>query len=219
MKRSQSSERPAAACTACAGRRADIEAAAADAGFPFATVDWVSGALTFAGSFVRKGAQTSHVDAAEICRRLVADLPGRNPAQLRSALDATGIRSSRDIGRIVYSLVAVGRCQTSASDSEDDFASIFGEDEIDAYVLHAASGRARDWPVVIKPWLVGALCAAGTGLVVAGAEARSDPGVIWFWAGSALLTAGWLLSSIWNPAPMRFGMPWSKLKPRENIGD
>lgn len=202
----------ASMCAACAARREKLEAIAAKTGFPFDTVNWVSGAMAFVGKYQRKGASTPHVSAAELCRMLVADLDERDPVRLSASLESIGIRSSRDIGRIVYALIEADLCHPDKDDSESDFASIFEQDEIESYLERAGLSRERDWPVTIKSAIVLLFYLAGASLAIAGTQAAANRNLLWI--GSVLLTAGWAITKLRYPKPMRFGLPWSMLELR-----
>jgi len=199
-------------CPRCMERAACIESVAASAGVPVATVQWIAGALNFIGSYQRKGAIGHHVDAAVFCRMLLADFGLRDAERLRAALQANGIRSSRDIGRVVYAMIDAGLCTPDENDSEEDFAGIFEADELDAYLDRSGLRHARDWPAATKRAVVLGCCIGGAIVCVAASQrAEWRQGI---WLGSALLSAGWLLQRWLRTKPQRFGLPWSTLERR-----
>ena len=208
----QETAHDASACPRCTERRACIESIAAACGVPVHTIEWISAALNFSGTYRRKGGATDDVDAAELCRMLLADFNEGDPARLRAALAASGIRSSRDIGRIVYAMVDAGLCAAGESDAQQDFDAIFEADDLAGYLDRSGLRRARDWPVAIKSALVMGCTLGGAALAIAGSQR-----VAWsqgLWIGSALLGAGWLLSIGYRPRPRRFGLAWSTLERR-----
>jgi hypothetical protein len=199
-------------CPRCTERVVCIASVAASTGVPVATVEWIAGAFNFIALYQRKAAITHHVDAAELCRMLLADFGQRDPARLREALKAGGIRSSRDIGRIVYAMVGAGLCAADESDSEGDFAGLFESDDLAAYLDRNDLGDGRDWPVAIKRALVLGCCVGGAVVSIAASQRAEWAHGIWL--GSALLGAGWLLYRWRGPRPRRFGMAWSTLERR-----
>ncbi|MEP7042907.1 MAG: hypothetical protein ABI843_07580 [Dokdonella sp.] len=201
-----------ATCPNCAQRRARIESIAADTGFPVGTVAWVAGAVHFIGTWQRKGASKRHVDAAELCRMLIADFGERDPVRLRSTLESIGVRSSRDIGRIVYALVEAGLCEEAENDSEQDFADLFELDDLAGYLDRSGLRMARDWPVAIKRAIVLAVYLCGAALTIVGSQSAAR--AHWVWIGCALFTVGWAISALRYPRPQRFGIAWSTLQLR-----
>jgi len=132
--------------------------------------------------------------------------------RLRAALQANGIRSSRDIGRVVYAMIDAGLCTPDENDSEEDFAGIFEADELDAYLDRSGLRHARDWPAATKRAVVLGCCIGGAIVCVAASQrAEWRQGI---WLGSALLSAGWLLQRWLRTKPQRFGLPWSTLERR-----
>jgi uncharacterized repeat protein (TIGR04138 family) len=196
-------------CASCAEREANLETVAEKTGIPASTVRWISGALGFLGRYVRKGSADHHADASELCRMLVADIGERRAAALSLQLESLGIRSSRDIGRVVYAMVEAGLCVQSERDSESDFASIFDTDDIGAYLKQSGLDELRDWPQSLKSVLVWIFYLGGSGLLIA----RYEGGLIDMPVGiaGALIFLGWVISSTPYPKPMRFGRPWSTL--------
>ena len=137
-------------CAACGQRKAVIDGIATRLGYPDTTVAWIAGAVLFAGTHERKGIGRMHVDAAELCRMLVADFDERDPARIAVRLGDMGLASSRDIGRIVYALIEADLCQAGENDRKDDFDAIF--DRVKAAELaygsapeSADNGRLYDW--------------------------------------------------------------------------
>jgi uncharacterized repeat protein (TIGR04138 family) len=196
-------------CTICAEREANLEAVAKKTGMPASTVKWISGALGFLGRYMRKGSVDHHADAAELCRMLVADIGERRAPALSLRLDSLGIRSSRDIGRVIHAMVEAGLCVQSERDGESDFASIFDTDDIGAYLKQSGLDELRDWPQLLKSVLVWIFYIGGSGLLVA----RYEGGLIGMPVGiaGALIFLGWVISITPYPRPMRFGRPWSSL--------
>jgi uncharacterized repeat protein (TIGR04138 family) len=192
-----------------------LEAVAADTGIALDTVRWINHALTFLGCYRRKGVLDHHVNAAEFCRMLIADISTRNPEQVRAVLEANGIASGRDVGRVVYALVGVGLCNQGEGDSESDFASIFERDDIEGYLQRSGVRAQRDWPMTIKSAVMWTFYSVGVALAVTRNELRWNHTPIW--VASALILAGWLVSKIRYPRRMRFGLPWSTLEPRRSL--
>jgi uncharacterized repeat protein (TIGR04138 family) len=201
------------ACT-CATRAEKLAAIAERTGKPLATVRWISDALAFAGRYRRRDVAEFHVDAAELCRMLVADLGQRRPDALRDWLVSLGIQSSVDVGRIVYAMVDAGLCNASADDRESDFATIFHADDIERYFRDSGVFTARDWPATIKSAVVWAFYLGGLAILVLRSQLHSVPNSTAI--GGTLIGVGWLLSKLRFPRPMRFGWPWSTLELRRS---
>jgi uncharacterized repeat protein (TIGR04138 family) len=199
------------ACT-CAARVEQLAAIAERTGKPLATVRWISDALTFAGRYRRKDVAKLHVDAAELCRMLIADLGQRRPDALRDWLVSLGIQSSTDVGRIVYAMVDAGLCNASADDKESDFANIFHADDIEHYFRDSGAFAARDWPATIKSAVVWAFYIGGLAILVLRPQVHSGPNSTAI--GGMLVGVGWLLSKLRFPRPARFGWAWSTLELR-----
>ena len=203
--------------TGCERRSATLDDIATRLGYPPATVTWIAGALFFVGRYERKGAGTGHVDAAELCRMLVADFDEREPAQVVARLGDMGLNSSRDIGRIVYALVDAELCQAGENDRELDFDAIFDRETADRYVADVVGKRPRDWPVIAKQVAIVALLVAGLAVVEIGGRNQA--------AWSSAFVASWLFGIAWLlwrlrwPRPMRFGLPWSRVRLRRAAGD
>ena len=77
----------------------------------------------------RKGrnsvAATRHVSGRDLCeaaRELALDLYGRLAL---TVLEGWGLRSTSDLGEIVYNLIASGDFEQSPEDSRDDFADVY----------------------------------------------------------------------------------------------
>jgi uncharacterized repeat protein (TIGR04138 family) len=192
-----------------------LETVAVDTGMSLDTVRWIDHALTFLGCYQRKGVADHHVNAADFCRMLIADISTRNPEQLRAVLEANGIASSRDIGRVVYALIGIGLCNQSERDSESDFASLFERDDIEGYLQRSGVLAQRDWPMTIKSAVMWTFYSVGVALAVTRNEFSWNHTPIW--VASALILAGWLVSKIRYPRQMRFGLPWSTLEPRRRL--
>lgn len=199
------------ACTGAA-RTEKLAAVAERTGKPPATVRWISDALDFAGRYRRKDDPGLHVDAAELCRMLIADLGLRRPDALRDWLVSLGIHSSVDVGRIVYAMVDAGLCNASADDAESDFATIFHADDIERYFRDSGVFAERDWAATIKSAMVWAFYLAGLAILVLRPQLHSSPNSTAI--GGALIGVGWLLSKLRFPRPMRFGWAWSTLELR-----
>ncbi|MBA8888649.1 putative repeat protein (TIGR04138 family) [Dokdonella fugitiva] len=198
-----------ARCDACLRREAAIDGVAARSGCPRDTVAWIAGAVTFVGAWQRKDATSAHVDAAELCRMLVADLPARTPREVRVQLEAMGLATSRDIGRVVYALIDAGLCTPDDRDREEHFAAIYDGATIEAYAAHVLATRPRDLPRIARNV---ATCVAGAAGALILAITRQPPTAsIASASGAALLGIAWLLSR-GRPARMRFGLPWSTLR-------
>jgi len=200
-------------CAASDQRKAAIGDIATRLGYPNATVTWIAGALLFVGRYERKDAATTHVDAIELCRMLVADFDESDPARIAVLLSDMGLNSSRDIGRIVYALVDAGLCQAGEKDSENDFDAIFDRDTADRFATEVLAVRPFDWPVLAKQAVMGVLLIAGVAVVEVGRRNQ--------WGSSSAFVAGsifgisWLLWRLRWPRPMRFGLSWNRLRPRE----
>lgn len=203
--------------TACERRSATLDDIATRLGYPPATVMWIAGALFFVGKYERKGAGTGHVDAAELCRMLVADFDEREPAQVAARLGDMGLNSSRDIGRIVYALVDAELCQIGENDRELDFDAVFDRETADRYVADVLGKRPRDWPVIAKQTAIVALLVAGLAVVEIGG--RNQAAWSSAFVASGLFGIAWLLWRLRWPWPMRFGLPWSRVRPRRAAGD
>jgi len=203
--------------TACEQLKATLDDIATRLGYPPATVAWIKGALAFVGRYERKDAGTRHVDAAELCRMLVADFDEREPARVAAWLRDMGLNSSRDIGRIVYALIDAGLCQAGENDSEDDFDAIFDRETADRYAADVLGKRPRDWPIIAKQIAIGVLLAAGLAVVeIFGHNQAAWPSAF---VASSLFCIAWLLWRSHWPRPMRFGLSWSRLRPRRAASD
>lgn len=202
---------------ACEQRKATLDDIAARLGYPIVTVRWIAGALLFVGRYERKGAGTGHVDAAELCRMLVADFDEREPARVVARLGDMGLNASRDIGRIVYALVDAGLCQADENDREEDFDAIFDRETADRYAADVLGKRPRDWPVIGKHVAIVVLLAAGLAVFeVGGRSPMAWPSAL---VASSLFGIAWLLWRLRWPRPMRFGVSRSRLRPRSAASD
>lgn len=199
-------------CDACTRRAAAIDAIAARTGHPHATVAWIAGAITFVGTWQRTDAANTHVDAAELCRMLVADLSAGTPRDARAELEAMGLPTSREIGRVVYALIDAGLCVADERDDERDFAAIYDAVTIETYAARVLDTRPRDVPVLVKHVIVCVLGVAGA--VVLAASPGQPSASTWRTCGVAVLGLAWLAWRWPRPAAMRFGLKWSTLRMR-----
>jgi uncharacterized repeat protein (TIGR04138 family) len=197
-------------CAACGQRKAVIDGIATRLGYPDTTVAWIAGAVLFAGTHERKGIGRMHVDAAELCRMLVADFDERDPVRIAVRLGDMGLASSRDIGRIVYALIEADQCQAGDNDRKDDFDAIFDRDTVDRYAAEVLGNRSRDWPVIAKQVAIFALVIAGLAIVEVGKRSQAFPSPVAI--ASSMFGIAWLLSLLRWPRPMRFGLPWNRLR-------
>ena len=81
------------------------------------------------GYTVHKMERSGHVSGRELCEGL-SEFALRQFGRLaRTVLESWGIRSSEDIGEIVFSMVEVGLLRKTENDSRDDFAAALDFDE------------------------------------------------------------------------------------------
>jgi uncharacterized repeat protein (TIGR04138 family) len=178
-------------------------------GYPQPTVAWVSGAITFASCYRRKGAAPRHVSAAELCRMPIADLKPRAPGYVRMTLEGLGIQSSVDVGKIVYALIDAGLCASNENDSQRDFDGVFERDRIEDFIRGTGLDHQRDVPAMAKTLLTTVLYGAGAVLVICASRTLDRR---FYWVGMVVWIAAWLISRSAYGRPMRFGIPWSELK-------
>lgn len=189
-----------------------LDEVAVATGMPLETVRWIADAIRFTGAYRRRAFDTAGISAGELCRMLVADIDARDAAGIRMTLERLGISSSRDIGRIVYSLIDVDLCRQSDGDRQVDFDGVFETADIETYLRSSGVDHLRDVPMLLKSAVVWMFYLGGLGLWVGRSlvSGRSVP--VWF--GGALIGIGWLVYRLPYPKPMRFGWPWSTLERR-----
>jgi len=98
------------------------------------------------GYTVQRSGRVGHVSGQELCKGLAAYALGQFGRLARSVLESWGIRSSEDIGEIVFRMVEVGLLRKTAEDRREDFADALDFDEaLDrGFELHLASGEDDD---------------------------------------------------------------------------
>ena len=199
------------------GRAQLLDEVAAATGMPLETARWIADAIRFTGAYRRRAFDTAGISAGELCRMLVADIDARDAAGIRMTLERLGIASSRDIGRIVYSLIDVDLCRQSDGDRREDFDGVFETTDIESYLRRSGIDRLRDTPMRLKSAFVWMFYLAGVGVWVGCALVRggSAPAGL----GGALVGVGWVVSRLPYPRPMRFGWPWSTLVRRQHRGN
>src|ERR1700761_4833759 len=131
-----------------AKRQERFDAIAARTRYPASTIGWISGALTFIGVYQRRDRDSHHIGAAGLCRMLIADCELYSAPALRERLEHLGIRSSIDIGNIVYELIAEGMCTAGENDSKSDFDTLFNAENFDSYI--ASLQLRRDGRRVVR---------------------------------------------------------------------
>ena len=81
------------------------------------------------GYTVQRAARSGHVSGRELCEGL-SEFALRQFGRLaRTVLESWGIRSSEDIGEIVFNMVEVGLLRKTEEDSREDFAGVLDFDE------------------------------------------------------------------------------------------
>ena len=104
---------------------------AAGLGVPVAAValvDSVTGLMAWHAANAGM-AEVPDVGAAGFCRLLRARVREEFGSSGAAVLRGWGLARSEDIGRIVFALVAAGRLEAGAEDSEADFAGLFAVDD------------------------------------------------------------------------------------------
>lgn len=84
-----------------------------------------------------------HVKGAELALACRDHALGQYGLMARQVLDFWGIRRTEDLGRIVYTLVAVGLLVTQPGDREEDFEAVFDFDEVFATTYEWSGMRSR----------------------------------------------------------------------------
>jgi uncharacterized repeat protein (TIGR04138 family) len=115
-------------------RRRPFEAVAGSIGYPVDAVMFVHDAM---GAVLRGAGQPAsdrrnHVTAADVCRA-VREYAGWYFNDREEALDLLAewnLRSSDDVGRVVYGMVKAGLMATSPQESPDDFHGVFTLDNL-----------------------------------------------------------------------------------------
>jgi len=87
---------------------------------------FVSDAL---GYTVRRTGRAGHVSGPELCEGLAEFALGQFGRLARSVIESWGIRSSADIGEIVFNMVDVGLLRKTDEDRREDFADALDFDE------------------------------------------------------------------------------------------
>jgi uncharacterized repeat protein (TIGR04138 family) len=114
-------------------RRRPFEALAASVGYPVDAVMFVRDALRWVEATGRPHPDGRlHATALDVCRG-VRDYAARYFNDQAEALDLLAewkLRSSEDVGRIIYGMVEAGLLKTSRQDSPCDFDSLFVLDDL-----------------------------------------------------------------------------------------
>jgi len=94
------------------------------------------------GYTVQRSGRAGHVSGPELCEGLAEFALGQFGRLARSVLESWGIRSSQDIGEIVFNLVDVGLLRKTDEDRREDFADALDFDEAfdRGFELHLSSG-------------------------------------------------------------------------------
>lgn len=81
---------------------------------------------TIRGSQKARIKESGHVTGAELCRGLRDHALEQFGPMVPTILETWGIRSTRDIGEMVFNLIAAGAFSKSDTDTLDDFEGIYG---------------------------------------------------------------------------------------------
>jgi uncharacterized repeat protein (TIGR04138 family) len=95
------------------------------------------------GYTVQRSGRVGHVTGQELCEGLAEFALGQFGRLARSVLEGWGIRSSEDIGEIVFRMVEVGLLRKTEEDRREDFVGALDFDEAfdRGFELHLASGE------------------------------------------------------------------------------
>jgi len=96
---------------------------------------------------VQRAGRVGHVSGPELCEGLAEFALGQFGRLARAVLDSWGIRSSEDIGEIVFNMVDAGLLRKTDEDRREDFADALDFDEAfdRGFELHL-SPRDNDAP-------------------------------------------------------------------------
>lgn len=169
------------------------------------TIDWVRasmGVLSSRQANRESSSQGTHISAKDVCRALVRDLCRLYKEPPEKSLNDLKIKSSQDIGRIVFGLVDKGLIAASKDDRKEDFADIFVTSDIEAFIRREGIKKNRlnlefVWRKTM--WL---FYIAGT-IVVIGSWMHVVPGNIG-WAGWAMAMLGFFMQFVKLPEMRRF---------------
>ncbi len=81
------------------------------------------------GYTVQRAGRVGHVSGPELCEGLAEFALGQFGRLARAVLDSWGIRSSEDIGAIVFNMVEVGLLHKTDEDRREDFVDALDFDE------------------------------------------------------------------------------------------
>jgi len=98
------------------------------------------------GYTVQQTGRAGHVSGRQLCEGLAEYALTQFGLLARSVLESWGIRSSEDIGEIVFRMVEVGLLRKTEDDRREDFAGALDFDEVfdRGFQLHLASGEEHD---------------------------------------------------------------------------
>lgn len=98
------------------------------------------------GYTVQRSGRAGHVTGPELCEGLAEFALGQFGRLARSVLASWGIRSSEDIGEIVFRMVEVGLLRKTDQDRREDFIGALDFDEAfdRGFQIHLASGEDDD---------------------------------------------------------------------------
>lgn len=139
---------------------------------------------------------------------LVSDINQLYPGDLEGTLSRCGINSSKDVGKIVFGLVALDLIKASDDDTEQHFSDIFDSAHIEPFLVRAQIIRKRfDWHVIRRRtawamYLVG-------GAIVALSYLTRIPSPL-AWAGWATSMLGFITFYLPKQKTRRFGMNATK---------
>jgi len=117
----------AAATDAAKARRRMYERVATLISYPVDAIAFVHAALSLAGPGCRPGEGGRLISARDVCNavRKYAMWYFNDKDEALDLLTAWKVRSSEDVGRIIYGMVAAGMLKTSPDDSASDFDGLF----------------------------------------------------------------------------------------------
>jgi uncharacterized repeat protein (TIGR04138 family) len=98
------------------------------------------------GHAVRKSGRRGHVSGRELCEGLREHALEQFGRLARVVLENWGVRSSEDIGNMVFNMVEVGLLRKTDEDRREDFIGVLDFDEAfdRGFEMHLNSGGADD---------------------------------------------------------------------------
>jgi uncharacterized repeat protein (TIGR04138 family) len=101
-----------------------------DARFSLDAYTFVIESLQYTKSRVEPSSSTPHVTGQQLSLGLASLALARYGPLARAVLETWGIRGTKDIGDIVYHMIASGELEKTEEDSQSDFDEVFDWDEM-----------------------------------------------------------------------------------------